>query len=215
MASSAYYTLKRDGGNIRDTCRQAHRRRRGAARLDGAALADIDGAAAGARRRNAQRMAFVRNGDVFVRDLRSGALTQLTRSNDERVAPAVEQRRRRWSGASATTGIAGPRPAAWRRPRCSRPRTIPRPSPKADDLRDRQLRTARHPARRQGAPRRAARAGRSMAQGRPQPRAGAGLPGQGRRDRRQRAVARRALAAGGHRRPRAPTPARPASCRST
>ncbi len=28
------------------------------------------------------RSAFVRNGDVFVRDLRSGALTQLTRSNE-------------------------------------------------------------------------------------------------------------------------------------
>ena len=32
-------------------------------------------------------MAFVRNGDVFVRDLRSGALTQVTRSNDEEALP--------------------------------------------------------------------------------------------------------------------------------
>ena len=32
-------------------------------------------------------MAFVRNGDVFVRDLRSGALTQVTRSNDDEAQP--------------------------------------------------------------------------------------------------------------------------------
>ena len=32
-------------------------------------------------------MAFVRNGDVFVRDLGTGALTQLTRSNDEEALP--------------------------------------------------------------------------------------------------------------------------------
>ena len=39
------------------------------------------------------RMAFVRNGDVFVRDLRSGALTQVTRSDAAEVAAAVEPRR--------------------------------------------------------------------------------------------------------------------------
>ena len=33
------------------------------------------------------RMAFVRNGDVFVRDLRSGALQQLTRTNDDESQP--------------------------------------------------------------------------------------------------------------------------------
>ena len=32
-------------------------------------------------------MAFVRNGDVFVRDLRSGALTQLTRSDADEAQP--------------------------------------------------------------------------------------------------------------------------------
>ena len=32
-------------------------------------------------------MAFVRNGDMFVRDLRSGALTQITRSNEDDTLP--------------------------------------------------------------------------------------------------------------------------------
>src|SRR3546814_4911641 len=49
-----------------------------ATRLDGAALAGIDGEqqVIGPQR---TRMAFVRNGDIFVRNLSTGALTQLTR----------------------------------------------------------------------------------------------------------------------------------------
>ena len=104
----AYYQLKRDGATIRDTWRAADRRRRGRA----------------ARRRRARRrsmprnpvydaqrtrMAFVRNGDVFVRDLRSGALHPGHAQQRRRSAAAVEQRRRPGRGASATTGTAGPR----------------------------------------------------------------------------------------------------------
>ncbi len=82
----AYYTLKRDGGNIRDTWTQAvepassEAGSGAAARLDGAALATIDGErqVLDVQRR---RMAFVRNGDVFVRDLSTGALAQLTRTD--------------------------------------------------------------------------------------------------------------------------------------
>jgi dipeptidyl aminopeptidase/acylaminoacyl peptidase len=79
------YTRKRDGASIRDAWRQPLDG--GAAtRVDGAQRATLDGAdpVYDAAR---QRMAFVRNGDVFVRDLRSGALLQLTRGNDEEALP--------------------------------------------------------------------------------------------------------------------------------
>ncbi|HVI24975.1 MAG TPA: S9 family peptidase [Xanthomonadaceae bacterium] len=81
---SVEYTVKRDGATIRDTWRQPLD---GAAtRVDGAQRATLDAGdpAYDAARR---RMAFVRNGDVFVRDLGTGALTQLTRSNDEEALP--------------------------------------------------------------------------------------------------------------------------------
>src|SRR3546814_7696576 len=82
----AYYTRKRDGGNIRDTFSQAvepapaEAGGGAATRLDGAALAGIDGEqqVIGPQR---TRMAFVRNGDIFVRNLSTGALTQLTRTD--------------------------------------------------------------------------------------------------------------------------------------
>ena len=74
-----YYTRKRDGGNIRDTFSQAIDGG-AAARLDGAALAGIDGEQQAVDPRRT-RMAFVRNGDIFVRDLSNGALTQLTRTD--------------------------------------------------------------------------------------------------------------------------------------
>src|SRR3546814_13396146 len=67
----AYYTRKRDGGNIRDTFSQAvepapaEAGGGAATRLDGAALAGIDGEqqVIGPKR---PRMAFVRNGHIFV-----------------------------------------------------------------------------------------------------------------------------------------------------
>ena len=77
----AYYLLKRDGANIRDTYVQSIAGGT-AMRLEDAARALADAAQPVFDTPRA-RMAFVRNGDVFVRDLRSGALTQLTRSEDE------------------------------------------------------------------------------------------------------------------------------------
>ncbi len=74
------YALKRQGSPVRDTFRQPV--------AGGAAQQVADdqrGTLDAANRvydRQRQRMAFVRNGDVFVRDLRSGALTQLTRGNE-------------------------------------------------------------------------------------------------------------------------------------
>jgi dipeptidyl aminopeptidase/acylaminoacyl peptidase len=72
------YTLKRPGSPVRDVYRQAASG--GTAQsLSGAALAEADAAnpVFDARR---TRMAFVRNGDVFVRTLATGALQQITQS---------------------------------------------------------------------------------------------------------------------------------------
>ena len=120
-----HYTLKRAGSPLRDTYVQA-----------------VDGGERDARRgrrsaptstppqpvydRDRSRMVFVRNGDVFVRDLRSGALAQLTRSTDGRGTAAVSRPTgAACCSASATTGSAGTRPTAWwRRWRCRGPRRI-------------------------------------------------------------------------------------------
>ncbi|MGH8030845.1 MAG: prolyl oligopeptidase family serine peptidase [Luteimonas sp.] len=135
--TSTYYTLKRDGGAIRDTYQQTIDGGT-AARLDGAALAGIDGAqqvvdTAGAR------MAFVRSGDVFVRDLRSGALTQLTRTDAEESRPQWGRDGGlvwrggndwfRWTAAGGVTQASN-----------LKAEDDPAKPPKADDLRERQLR---------------------------------------------------------------------------
>ncbi len=79
------YLLKRDGSPVRDTYRQG---------IDGAAADRVaDTARAGldaadpSYDASRQRMLFARNGDIFLRDLRSGALTQLTRSNEVESRP--------------------------------------------------------------------------------------------------------------------------------
>ena len=79
------YTLKRDASPIRDTYRQA---------IDGSAARRIgDGERANLDsdapvfNREHTRMLFVRNGDVFERDLRSGALVQITRSSEDEERP--------------------------------------------------------------------------------------------------------------------------------
>ena len=117
------------------------------------------------------RTAFVRNGDVFVRDLRSGALTQLTRTIDEESRP-------QWSRDGGLVWRVGDdwyrwtRPAAWCRPRCLKAEDAPDKAPKADDLRDRQLRlidTLRNDRDRREAARKQDEAWRAR---RPHPRAG-------------------------------------------
>ncbi|WP_251282075.1 hypothetical protein, partial [Enterobacter hormaechei] len=74
------YQLKRNGSPVRDTFRQP---------VAGGVAAQVADDQRGTLDvaepvydRSRSRSAFVRNGDVFVRDLRSGALTQLTRSNE-------------------------------------------------------------------------------------------------------------------------------------
>ena len=117
------YQLKREGATIRDTWQQGIDGG-SAARLDGAARADLD-AAQPVLDAQRTRMAFVRNGDVFVRDLRNGALTQVTRSNDDEAHAAVEQRRQPGLPQRQRLVPAGVPARASARPRSSRPRRIP------------------------------------------------------------------------------------------
>ncbi|WP_242108754.1 S9 family peptidase [Luteimonas aquatica] len=138
----AYYTLKRDGGSIRDT--YAQRVDGGAAaRLDGAALAGIDGAQQ-AIDPAGTRMAFVRNGDLFVRELRgsgpdSGKLVQLTRSE-------IDESRPQWSVSGALVWRAGEAWFRWTaRDGVSQASNLkaeddPAKPPPQDELRARQLR---------------------------------------------------------------------------
>ena len=83
---AAQFERKRDGATVRDAWQVPVDGSAAMQQVDGAARAGLDasGAVYDATR---SRMAFVRNGDVFVRDLRNGALQQLTRSNDQEALP--------------------------------------------------------------------------------------------------------------------------------
>jgi len=134
------YELKRDGSVVRDTFEQS---------LDGATahrVADDQRARLDAINpvydATRQRMLITRNGDLFVRDLRSGALTQLTRTNE------AEQQARfardgaviwragnswyRWTAATGTATVAE-----------LKAERDPLAAPKPDALREQQLRTLR------------------------------------------------------------------------
>lgn len=135
--ANAYYTLKREGATIRDIWRQPVAGG-SASKLDGAARAGIDSAQPefdAAR----TRMAFVRNGDVFVRDLRSGALTQVTRTDANEALP-------QWSDAGDLVFRVGNDWYVWRAGGTVRQAALvkaekdPAAAPKPDDLRERQLR---------------------------------------------------------------------------
>ncbi|WDS35402.1 S9 family peptidase [Pseudoxanthomonas sp.] len=80
------YDLKRNGSPIRDTFRQDANGSGAATRVsdDARDTLNTTGAVYDAKR---QHQAFVRNGDIFVRNLRSGALTQLTRTLEQEAAP--------------------------------------------------------------------------------------------------------------------------------
>ncbi|MDQ3159447.1 MAG: S9 family peptidase, partial [Pseudomonadota bacterium] len=133
---AAQYLLKREGASIRDRW-QVGIDGGAAIRIDGAALADLDSAEA-VFDAASTRSAFVRNGDVFVRDLRSGALTQLTRTVDLESRP-------QWSRDGGLVWKTGD---AWYRwdgrivaqAALLKAEDAPGKPPKADDLRERQLR---------------------------------------------------------------------------
>ncbi|MBJ6981739.1 S9 family peptidase [Luteimonas sp. MC1572] len=134
---TAYYSAKRIGSNIRDTYAQP---------IAGGAATLVDGAARGGIdalnplydvARN--RMAFVRNGDVFVRDLRGGTLQQLTRSEAlesqlqwARDGALVWRSGNDWFRWSAATGVG--------QAASLKAEDAPGTPPKADELRERQLR---------------------------------------------------------------------------
>ncbi|WP_242165334.1 S9 family peptidase [Lysobacter sp. M15] len=133
---AAQYTAKRDGATIRDTFQVAIDGGT-PVRMDGSARADLDAPGAVYDPQGA-RSAFIRNGDVFVRSLRNGALTQLTRSNDDEALP-------QWSSDGALVWRVGNTWYRWDGRGVTQAATIraeddPAQSPKADDLRDRQLR---------------------------------------------------------------------------
>jgi len=135
---SAYYLLKRKGSNLRDIWRVG---------IDGGAPALVDDAGrvdmdtAGVVEAGGARSAFVRNGNVFVRDLRSGALTQLTREN----SAAGRLQWNREGGLIWRTGVDwyrwnGRIVAIAAQPRAD---DAPDATPPADALRDHQLRLQR------------------------------------------------------------------------
>lgn len=132
------YQLKRNGSPVRDTFRQA---------IDGSAAQRVgDTERAGLDAANPaydtrrQRMVFARNGDIFLRDLRSGALTQLTRSNDTESRPQFASDGGviwragndwyHWASGGGTSQVAVVKAAR-----------DPNAAPKADVLREQQLAT--------------------------------------------------------------------------
>ena len=130
------YQVKREGATIKDTWRQPVAGG-SAQKVDGAARAELDAAnpAFDAAR---TRMAFVRNGDVFVRDLRSGALTQVTRTDASEALP-------QWSRDGNLVFRVGNDWFRWRagagvsQAAVVKAEKDPAAAPKADDLRDRQM----------------------------------------------------------------------------
>ncbi|MDH7452323.1 prolyl oligopeptidase family serine peptidase [Luteimonas composti] len=134
----AYYLLKRDGSGIRDIHVQDIAG--GASQVvDGASRAGID-AAQPVLDPQRTRMAFVRNGDVFVRDLRNGALTQLTRTEATESSP-------RWSTDGALVWRSGhdwfrwsATDRAFTHAASPQAQDDPAAAPKPDLLRDEQLR---------------------------------------------------------------------------
>jgi dipeptidyl aminopeptidase/acylaminoacyl peptidase len=132
------YQLKRTGSPVRDTFRQPVNG--GVASQvadDQRGSLDVDAPVYDSAR---QRSVFVRNGDVFLRDLRSGALTQLTRSSEK--ASAVNFARDggviwrtgqnwfHWTAAAGAQQVAS-----------LKAEKNPDDAPKADVLREQQLRT--------------------------------------------------------------------------
>jgi len=134
---AALYTRKREGSNTRDLWQLPV--------AGGAAVLVADEARGGLDAHSPEydatrsRAAFVRNGDVFVRDLRSGALTQLSRTE-------AEESRPQWSSDGGLVWRAGNDWYRWSVAlgvvQASNLQALddPAKAPEADDLRDRQLR---------------------------------------------------------------------------
>ena len=131
------YNLKREGEAIRDTWHVAVSGTPTPVRLQAAERADLDASGAIHSPDN-RRSAFVRNGDVFIRDLQSGALTQLTRT-------VARESRLQWSSDGALVWRQGNDWYRWDGRMTSQVASpqagdAPGTPPQADDLRDRQMR---------------------------------------------------------------------------
>jgi dipeptidyl aminopeptidase/acylaminoacyl peptidase len=136
---AVYYSLKRSGSPIVDLHRidLADRHDR---IVEPESMADADGPAvfdaAG------KRAAFARNGDIFVRDLKSGRLTQITRTPQNEAAPQFSPDGRLlsfrvdndWFVHDFASGVTAPAAIL-------KTEKDPDSPPKPDDLRDMQMRT--------------------------------------------------------------------------
>lgn len=135
---SVQYMLKREGSLVRDTFAQPVAGGT-AQRVGDDERGSLDAPAPTYDAQRA-RMAFVRNGDVFVRDLRSGALTQLTRSEADESQP-------RFSPDGGVVWRAGTDWFRWTpqggvvQAAIVRAEKDPGAAPKPDALREQQLRT--------------------------------------------------------------------------
>jgi len=136
---AVYYSLKRLGSPINDLHRIDPRSGRDQV-LDAPAMADADGRAV--YDRAGRHAAFVRNGDIFVRDLANGRLTQITRTPQKKSAPQFSVDGRLlsfradndWFVHDFGSGVTAPAAIV-------RAEKDPNAPPAADDLRDMQLRT--------------------------------------------------------------------------
>jgi len=137
--NSAYYSVKRSGSPIIDLHRVDLKSRKDEV-VDPKRLSAADGppvfdAAA-------KRAAFARSGDIFVRDLASGHLTQITRTAQVEAAPQFSADGRLlsfragndWFVHDFGSGITAPAAVV-------KTEKDPDAAPKSDDLRDMQLRT--------------------------------------------------------------------------
>jgi dipeptidyl aminopeptidase/acylaminoacyl peptidase len=136
---AVYYSVKRAGSPIVDLHRVEPTGHRDQV-VDAKAMADADGQPVFDR--TGKRAAFVRNGDIFVRDAAGGHLTQVTRSSQNEAAPQFSADGRRlsfrvdndWFIHDFTTGITSPVAVV-------KAEKDPNAPPKPDDLHDMQLRT--------------------------------------------------------------------------
>src|SRR6202789_4388519 len=136
---AVYYSLKRLGSPISDLHRIDPKGGQDRV-LDAAAMADADDRAV--YDRAGKHAAFVRNRDIFVRDLVSGHLTQITRTPKNKSAPQFSLDGRLlsfrvdndWFVHDFGSGVTAPAAIV-------KAEKDPNAPPAADDLRDMQLRT--------------------------------------------------------------------------
>jgi dipeptidyl aminopeptidase/acylaminoacyl peptidase len=136
---TVYYSLKRSGSPIVDLHRIELNSRKDQI-IDAGAMADADGPPV--YDRAGKRAAFVRNRDVFVRDLGSGRLTQITRSPQSKRAVRFSGDGRQlifrmendWFVHDFNAGVTTPAAIV-------KAEKDPNAPPKPDDLRELQMRT--------------------------------------------------------------------------